>query len=170
MRAATKNLDLGHGNANRPAGRGIGPERLPGGGRRGVHHGHRDGDGGVAAEPRLLRRAVEFDEDAVDFLLAGCIDAGQRMGDLAIDVGDGARHVEAAEPLAAVAQLERLARAGRRSGRGDGAATAPPDSRISASTVGRPRESHTRRPRTEAIDVVMSCPVSPAGPWPIRFG
>ena len=71
-------------------------------------------------------------------------------------IADGARHVEAAEGRAAVAQVDRLARcrSRRRPARWRGR-LAPPASRTSASTVGRPRESQTRRP-LHARDLVIA--------------
>ena len=64
----------------------------------------------------------------------------ERAGDLAVDIGDRALHVEAAERGAAVAQLDRLARALRRARRARSPGrTAPSSSAHSASTVGRPR-------------------------------
>ena len=99
-------------------------QRLARGGRGGVRGGHRHRQHRVAAETRLAGRAVELDQAAVERRLVGSVQAGDRAGDLAVHMADRARHVIAAECLAAVAQVERLAGAGGRARRHDGAADA----------------------------------------------
>ena len=80
--------------------------------RHGAGERHRDAQDGVGAESRLVRRAVELDEPAVDRGLVG-LAADERAGDLAVDVRHGAPHAAAqvARPIP-VAQLDRLALAG----------------------------------------------------------
>ena len=78
----------------------------------------------MRAEPRFAGRAVEFDQPPVQRRLVGAVQPGDRAGDLVVHVADRARDVVAAERLAAVAQVERLAGAGGGAGRRDGAADA----------------------------------------------
>src|SRR5262249_2302799 len=68
------------------------------------------------------RRAVGGDQTAVDRLLFGGVLAKQRGGDLAVYGSNRPLHIAAAKPVAAIAQFDRLARAGRGAGRGDRAA------------------------------------------------
>ena len=72
-----------------------------------------------------------------------------------LTAADRPRHVEPPKPRAAVAQVDRLAAcpSRRRPGRSPGRARRLA-STISASTVGRPRESQTRRPITLGNRVV----------------
>ena len=120
--------------------------------RGGMGDGERHGDHGIAAEARLVRRAVEVDQAPSIAFLVGDVEAGERCGDLAVHGGDGAGHVVAAE-----ARCRR--RGGRRASPEPVEAPAgamarpdaPPARMTSASTVGRPRESQTRRPITLAI-------------------
>ena len=76
---------------------------------------------GVGAEPGLVRRAVEIDQQRVDPDLLGGFVAGQRVEDLAVDGIDRLQHALAAvAALVAVAKLDRLVGAGggaRRNGR-----------------------------------------------------
>ena len=75
----------------------IAVQRLAGGGGGGVRGRHRHRQHRVAAEPRLARRAVQFDQPAVQRRLVGGVEAGHGAGDLAVHVADRARHVVAAE-------------------------------------------------------------------------
>src|SRR5262249_42860186 len=105
----------------------VAPQRLDLDGRRGVSAGERDAEDGVGPQPRLVRRAVEVAEDAVDALLPDGGEAEEGRGDLLEDVGDGFPHALAAVPgRVAVAQLDRLvlSRAGPR--RDDRPATGAP--------------------------------------------
>ena len=78
--------------------------------------------------------------------------------DLAAHVRDRARDALAAAGLAAVAQLDRLVRAGRRARRTAARPTAPDSSSTSTSTVGLPRESRIWRARTLRIAVMREPP------------
>jgi hypothetical protein len=69
----------------------------------------------------LFRRAVELDQ-AVERLLIPYVRAADRYGDLGVDVGNGVSDALAAPRLPAVAELDRLVRAGRRARRHRGAA------------------------------------------------
>ena len=82
--------------------------------------GQGDGQHRVGPEPSLVGRPVEVDEGEVDRPLVEGVQAAERPGDLAIDVGHGALHALAAEAAAPVAQLDRLADTGRRTGGSDG--------------------------------------------------
>ena len=91
-------------------------ERLAGVGRRGLGRGQGDPEQRVGAEAALVRGAVELDHRLVERALLGGAGAGQRRGDLAVDVGDGARDALAGPGVATVAQLDRLELAGRGAG------------------------------------------------------
>ena len=83
--------------------------------------GEAHGQDGVGAEPLLVLGAVELDHRRVERGLVERVEAGDRVGDLAVDRVDRAGHALAEiAALVAVAQLDRLARAGggaRRHGR-----------------------------------------------------
>ena len=82
---------------------------------------HRDAEQRVGAEPALVGRAVGLDHERVDAPLIG-LASGQRRRDLAVDVGHRLGHALAEVALlVAVAQLERLALAGRGARRHRGA-------------------------------------------------
>ena len=91
-------------------------ERLLGVGRGGLGGREGDAEQRVGAEPALVRGAVELDHRLVERLLLGGAGAGQRRGDLAVDVGDRPRDALAGPGVAAVAQLDRLELAGRGAG------------------------------------------------------
>ena len=67
----------------------------------------------LAPEPALVGRPVEVDEGVVDGPLVQRVEPGDGGGDLAVDVRDGALDALAAVAVPAVAQLDRLADAGR---------------------------------------------------------
>ena len=97
MRAAAENLDFRQRQHRfgRLAEQ-IGVERLAGccGGR--MQHRHRHRDQRIAAEPPLLRGAVELDQRTVDRRLVGGVMPGQRSGDFLVNRGDGMLHIAAA--------------------------------------------------------------------------
>jgi hypothetical protein len=68
-----------------------------------VGGGERDAEDRVRAEARLVRRAVELDERAVEALLVRRVAAGDRLGDLAVDVLDRLGDALAAERRATIA-------------------------------------------------------------------
>ena len=76
-----------------------------------LRDGKRDRNHGIATEPRLIRRAVERDERGVDGALIVRIETGERVGDFAVDITDGAGDVVAAEMRPFVAEVDCLARA-----------------------------------------------------------
>ena len=84
-------------------------------GRRGrPRHGEGDAEDGVGAESPLVLGAVELDQDPVEQGLVPRVGAQDLAGDLAVDVRDGLRDaLSAVALLVAVAQLQRLALAGR---------------------------------------------------------
>ena len=91
--------------------------------RRGLRGGQRHRQDRVRAEPRLVRGAVEVDQDFVDLHLLGRVHAADRVEDLAFDIADRGLHALAAEPRrVVVAQLHRLMCAGRSTGGHCGAA------------------------------------------------
>ena len=125
MGAATEDLDL---RQRQPAGlvaTQMSPQRQAPCRGRCVRRGHRYGDRGVAAEAPLVRGAVELDQARVQARLVESIEPDQRRRDEPVHVGYCTRDVLAAERLAAVAQVDRLAAAGRGASRGDGAADRP---------------------------------------------
>ena len=81
-------------------------------------HGERHAENGVGAEPALVRRAVELDHDLVDLDLLLDVHVAERFEDLAVDGGDRLLHALAEiARLVAVAQFDRLMRAGGGAGR-----------------------------------------------------
>ena len=89
--------------------------------RRGLGDGKRDAENGVGAEPRLVVGAVERDHRLVDLQLIFGLEAGNGVENVAIDRLDGFEDALSAEPsLVAVAQFDRLARAGRSARRNRG--------------------------------------------------
>ena len=83
--------------------------------------GQRDAEDRVRAQAGLVLGPVELDQLAVEALLVGRVVAGDRLGDLAVDVADGLRDALAEVGVAAVAQLGGLELARRGAG-GDGGA------------------------------------------------
>ena len=77
----------------------------------------------MAPEPSLVGRPVQVDQGVVDRSLIERVEPADGVGDLAVDVRHRPQHALAAETVSSVAQLDRLADAGRRSGGDDGAAT-----------------------------------------------
>jgi hypothetical protein len=93
------------------------------GGGRSFSHGERHAENGIGAEPPLVGRAVERDQRLVDLGLLLGIHTAERVVDLTVDRIDRLAHALAAVArLVAVAQLDRLVRAGGRPGRHRGAA------------------------------------------------
>ena len=91
------------------------------GGRLGA--GQRDAENGVGPEPALVRRAVEIDHDLVDLDLLLDRPVAQRLEDFAVDGFDRLLHALAEiARLVAVAQFDRLMRAGGGAGGHRGAA------------------------------------------------
>ena len=122
MGPAAKDLDLGHRHAD---GRVLGqpaPDRNSLRRRRGVQGRHRDRHRGVAAQPRLVGRAVQLDQPLVDQRLVGAVQPDQGPRDLAIDASASPLDTKATEGFTAIAQVDRLLTAARSAGRGDGAA------------------------------------------------
>ncbi len=70
----------------------------------------------VGAEPALVGRAVQLDHRLIEGPLLGGAGAGQRRGDLTVDVGDRTRDAIASPGVAAIAKLDRLELAGRGAG------------------------------------------------------
>ena len=115
--------------------------------RAGLRNGERDRDRRVAAEARLVRRAVERDQRRVDGGLVERVDA--RRSPCAIgprDIGDRARRRRGRRSAVPPSRRSIASREPRDAPAGAMARpVAPPASVTSASTVGRPRESQTRR-------------------------
>ena len=110
-----------------------------------MKHAERNRGQRVSAEPRLVRRAVESDEFRVDRGLIERVEADEGRRDFRSDPLQRVLHVKAAEALSSVALVDRLTGATRCAGRRNASPTAPSLKVISASTVGRPRESQMRR-------------------------
>jgi hypothetical protein len=111
--AAVEDVHHGHREHVRGVAAQVAPQRLALLGRRGVRGRQGDAEDRVGPQARLVGRAVEVDERAVEALLVGGVAAADRLGDLAVDVADRLRHALAAVGLAAVAQLGGLELAGR---------------------------------------------------------
>ena len=88
------------------------PQWLPSRGGRGVHRRHRDGDGGISAEPCFVRRAVQLNEATVDGRLVRDGHPTQRDRNLRGNVTDGPIDAKPAERPAAIAKIDRFVRAG----------------------------------------------------------
>jgi hypothetical protein len=73
-----------------------------------VRGGQRDAEDRVGPQARLVGRAVELDQAAVEAGLVGGVQPADRLGDLAVDVGHCARHALAEPGVTAVAQLGGL--------------------------------------------------------------
>ena len=125
MGASAEDLDLGHRDRHRSSGGEVGPQRQAGLGGRGVQGRERDGHRGVAAQPCLRGRPVEGDQAGIEGALVGGVGATQGRRDLLVDGGEGTTDVQSTEPRAAVATIDRLARATRSAGRRDAAADRP---------------------------------------------
>ena len=123
----------------------VAPQRQVLLGRGGPRGGERDAEDRVRAQARLVVGAVELDQLGVEALLVGRVVAGDRLGDLAVDVADGLRDALAPVGVAAVAQLGGLELAGRGAGGHGGAAVGAGAQLTSTSTVGLPRESRIWR-------------------------
>ena len=101
----------------------IAVERQLVGDRRGLGDRQRHAEDGVGAEPRLVGRAVERDHRLVDLALRLGVHAADGIENLAFDGGDRLLHALAEIAfLVAVAQFDRLMRAGRGAGWHRGAA------------------------------------------------
>ena len=62
-----------------------------------------DGEDGIGAERRFVRSAIEIDHHLVDVLLAGGLDAVERLGDPVVDVLDRGEDALAAVAVIVVA-------------------------------------------------------------------
>ena len=110
-----------------------------------MRHGHRDGHRRVGPKAMLVLGPIQIDQNLVDSLLVGHITALERARDLC---HRGNRSVDPIAPkasppslLSTASALPMDAPAGAMA-----RAMAPPSKWTSTSTVGRPRESQTRRP------------------------
>jgi hypothetical protein len=87
----------------------IAVERQAGGFGGSLGHGQRHAQDAIGAEPRLVRRAVQFNHGAVDGDLVFGLHAGKAIENLAVDGGHGfgnaLAHVAA---LVAVAQFRSI--------------------------------------------------------------
>ena len=143
MRAAAEDLDLRQRNEGRAvAGKDMAPERHLAARRRGVERRERNGDDGVAAEPRQGLRPVEPNERLIDAGLIERIGADERGRDLGANSLERVLHVEAAEARAAVALLDRL----MGSARGAGRSHAAPDGAVAEQNFRFDRRAAARIP------------------------
>ena len=117
VRAAVDHVHQRHGQHVRVRPTDPPVERNAGLTRRRLRNRQRGPEDGVRAEAGLRGRAVELDEQAVDSPLVVCVEADQRVGDLAVDVADRPRDALPEPGVAAVAELDRLVLAGRGAGR-----------------------------------------------------
>ena len=79
---------IGTGRIARRLAAEVAPQRLALLGRRRVRRGERDAEDRVGAEARLVRRAVELDQRAVEAVWSSASRPRDRRGDLAVDVAD----------------------------------------------------------------------------------
>ncbi len=118
MRPAVDDVHHRHRHGPRVDPADIAIERQAGVLGRGLGVRQRHAEDRIGAEPPLVGRPVEVDHHAVDTRLVLRIHPGQQVEDLAVHRVDRAQHPLAAIALlVAIAQLDRLMRPGRRSGR-----------------------------------------------------
>ena len=123
MHAAVDDVHHRHRQQARGGAADVAVERLVLGDGRGLGHRQRHAEDGVGAEPALVGRAVERDHRLVDLGLRLGVHAAERVEDLAVDRIDRLAHALAAVArLVAVAQFDRLMRAGGGAGGHRGAA------------------------------------------------
>ena len=123
MHAAIDDVHHRHRQRPRRGAADIAIERHVEGFRGGLGDCQRDAENGVGAEAALVRRAVEIDHDLVDLDLLLGVHVAERLEDLAVDGLDRLLHALAEiARLVAVAQLDRLMRAGGGARRHRGAA------------------------------------------------
>ena len=102
MGAAAKYLDHRHRQGDLGARRQIAPQRFAACRGSGMQCRHRDRDRGITAEPRLVRRAVQLDQCAVDRVLVGNRHRVKGRGNLAIDIRDCAIDAQTTENRSAI--------------------------------------------------------------------
>src|SRR5206468_1271712 len=97
----------------------------------GARHGQRNPENRVGAEPLLVRRAVQVDQDPVDQNLVPSVGVPDGFGDFTVDVGDGAQDsLSGVAARIAVSELQRLAlprRGARRNARSPSGASRKQD-------------------------------------------
>ena len=157
VRAAVDDVHHRHRQHARLRAADVAVERQARGLGRGLGDGQRDAEDRVGAEARLVRRAVELDQRLVDGDLILGIHAADRVEDLALTLSTALQHALAAvAALVAVAQLDRLVRAGARRRTARRRGRSEPSSRsTSTSTVGLPRLSRISRAAMSMIAVMM---------------
>ncbi len=105
---------IGTGSSDGLAAADIAVERQVGVHGGGLGDGQRHAEDGVGTDAALVGRAVELDQRVVDLDLLARVEAGQQVHDLGVDRGDRLQDALAAVALlVAVAQFDRLVRAGR---------------------------------------------------------
>ncbi len=148
MRAAAENLDLRQRQGDGVAPAEVAIQRLPGSTRRGMRDRHGDGGHGIGAEAGTGRRAVERDQRRVHRRLVGGVASDQGAGDVGVQPFQRLGDVVAAERSAAIAQVERLARAGG----GAGGRHAAPDGAAFQQHVGFERRPAAAVPDPAAVE------------------
>ena len=113
VRAAVEDVHHRHRQHVRRVAAEVAPQGEPLLRRRGVRGRQRDAEDRVGPQPRLVGRAVELDQRAIEALLVGGVAAVDGLGDLAVDVAHRLGHALAAVRVGAVAQLGGLELAGR---------------------------------------------------------
>ena len=120
VHAAVDHVQHRHRERRRLLAAEVAKERLPRVCRRRLRRRERDAEDRVRAEPALVRGAVELDQPAVESGLLRRLHAEDGAADLAACVRDRLRDALAAPGRVAVAQLDRLVHARRRSRRNRG--------------------------------------------------
>ena len=114
MRAAVDDIHHRHRQGHRTRTAEIAIERQSGLFGRSLGNRHRHRQRCVGAESGLVVGTVEFDQDLVDIRLLAGVEAHDRLGNLGVDVLDRTQHTFATVTRRiAIAQFDRLARAGR---------------------------------------------------------
>src|SRR6185503_6092685 len=122
--SAVEDVHERHGQRARDRSAEIAVERQPHGGRCGASAREGDAEDGVRPELRLVRRAVELEEQLVDLGLVGRVLTDELRCDHVVDVAHGLEDTLAAVArFVAVAQLHRLMCTGRCSARDHRCAT-----------------------------------------------
>ena len=116
MGAAAEDLDFRQRNDRRRVAEAIAPERKIAACRGGVKNAKRNRGQRVSPEPRLVRRAVDRDELQVDAGLIERVKAEESRRNFRANPCERLLHVKAAEMLASVPFVDRLAAAARSAG------------------------------------------------------
>ena len=108
--AATKNLDFRQWQPDRRSARKVAPQRQSACRCRHLQYRERCRDQCIAAQARLVIRAIQGDQQRVDRGLVGPVAPVERAGNFTVDCGDRAADVHSAQARASIAQVDGFAR------------------------------------------------------------